>query len=102
MKQEGSMVKNRKYSSYFCDQEVFQMSRHLERAHSETHEVAQALSYIGKVRKNLALKRISKSRIFKHNVEALNNKEGLLYVARSSSKQHVVEHYIPCTYCYGF
>ena len=40
-KEEGSRCKNRKVPCYYCEQFVFHMRRHLQRAHSELPEVAE-------------------------------------------------------------
>ena len=98
VKDKETKTKNRKYPCYYCGIELFQLERHMGRAHSDEPEVAEA---VASQNKN-DLRIIIKYGTFNHNINVLNDKKGLFYVARSSGKDHVVEDYLPCKFCLTF
>jgi len=95
-KDHNSRVKNRKLPCFYCDQFLFQMSRHLVRKHHEEPAVAASL------RDKLCLQRIVNQGVYKHNVTVLQAKDGVLIVGRAPAKRRSVSDYLPCQYCLQF
>lgn len=94
-----SSVKNRAVPCAFCDQTVFNMPRHLRRRHLNIPKVVYALA---KGSTSSELRMIITTGIFNHNVNVLKNGKSVFIVARRSSKAHIVEDYLPCTFCLLF
>jgi uncharacterized protein YciI len=75
------------------------MPRHLRSKHADEPEIAALLA---KGSKLPDLKKFVNLGIFTHNIDVLKEGEGILYVARYANKEHVVEDYVPCKFCFQF
>ena len=92
--------KNRRLPCFFCDRWFFHMSRHLSGRHSE--ETAVAAASVPSPGRQLQMHRIINQGIYKHNVDVLQRKAGILVVGRAPRRQRSVENYVPCEFCLQF
>jgi len=88
----------------YCMSEYTKLIRHLESAHNLEEKVQKILEYPknSKERKKLCFK-LQNLGNFRHNVEVLKRKEGILKVIRRSSESKIsYKDYACCPSCLGF
>jgi hypothetical protein len=96
-KEENDKSKNRRSPCYFCGN----VAKHIQAIHKVEPEVIKAVKK--RDRGDPAhLQRIVFLGIFNHNISVVKHKEGMFFVARSSTKTHCEENYLPCCYCMQF
>ncbi|KAL7380029.1 hypothetical protein ABVT39_010160 [Epinephelus coioides] len=102
-KQNGSRMYNKKQYCLYCKLGVGKMARHLERAHHDKPEVAQALSFPkGSKERRLHLEHLRNRGNFAHNVDVLNVGVGSLVPRKQPKQDSEAQDYLHCIYCQGF
>lgn len=96
-------AKTQKVPCAICHVHLEQIPRHLEQKHADEVQVAEILALSDKTMRDRGIDKLRNTGIFQHNVEILRAAQGLLIVARRSSKAiHVIEDYVPCPFCMAF
>ncbi|XP_049446917.1 uncharacterized protein LOC125897555 [Epinephelus fuscoguttatus] len=102
-KENGSRMYNKKQYCLYCKLGVGKMARHLERAHHDKPEVAQALSFPkGSKERRLHLEHLRNRGNFAHNVDVLNVGVGSLVPRKQPKQNSEAQDYLHCIYCQGF
>ncbi|XP_035993659.1 uncharacterized protein LOC118563357 [Fundulus heteroclitus] len=100
--QDGSRIYNKKQYCLYCKQGYIKISRHLERAHHNKPEVAQAIAFPkGSRERRLHLEHLRNRGNFAHNVEVLNSGTGRLVPRKQPRETSESQNYLHCTYCQG-
>ena len=99
-KDANTKGKNRKLPCFYCGIFVYQMNRHLLRKHGNEPQVAAASA--NSIGRTLRLQKIVNQGLYKHNVEVLRNRDGVLIVGRSPKAKHTCDDFLPCEFCLHF
>lgn len=79
------------------------MARHLERAHKDKPEVAQAMSFPkGSKERRMHLEHLRNKGNFAHNVNVLNTGSGKLVPCKQPQQETQAQDFLHCVYCQGF
>ncbi|XP_065817424.1 uncharacterized protein [Labrus bergylta] len=102
-KENRSRIYNKKQFCLYCKLGVVKIARHLERAHPNTTEVAEALSFPKRSKeRQMHLEHLRNRGNFAHNVEVLNSGVGNLVPRRQPRQDSKAQDFMHCTYCQGF
>lgn len=102
-KANGSRMYTKKQYCLYCKLGVVKMARHLERAHQNKQEVAQALSFPkGSKQRRLHLEHLRNRGNFAHNVEVLNAGAGDLVPRKLPKQNSNAQDFLHCVHCQGF
>ncbi|XP_057716910.1 uncharacterized protein LOC130931819 isoform X2 [Corythoichthys intestinalis] len=102
-KNNGSRCYNKKQYCLYCKLGVVKFARHLERAHSDESEVAQAFAFNkGSKERRLHLEQLRNRGNFAHNVDVLNSGVGNLVPRKQPRHDSNAQDFLHCAYCQGF
>ncbi|XP_040904808.1 uncharacterized protein LOC121188928 [Toxotes jaculatrix] len=102
-KENGSRMYNKKQYCLYCKLGVIKMSRHLERAHHNKPEVAQAVSFPkGSKERRMHLENLRNRGNFAHNLDVLNAGAGDLVPRKKPKKDSQAQNFLHCVYCHGY
>jgi len=94
---KGEPVRNKFQACYFCGESQSHLARHLERRHKTEVQVAQLIAG-DKGARAMRITHLRNLGNFKHNTKVMEEKSGVLIVAKRSKGRKPHE-YIPCTHC---
>ncbi|XP_034092633.1 uncharacterized protein LOC117559977 isoform X2 [Gymnodraco acuticeps] len=101
-KEDGSRMYNKKQYCLYCKIGVGKIARHLERAHHNKPDVAQALSFPkGSKERRMHLEHLRNRGNFAHNVEVLNAGVGNLVSRKQPKQDSQAQNFLHCVYCQG-
>ncbi|XP_041918253.1 uncharacterized protein LOC121682254 isoform X2 [Alosa sapidissima] len=102
-KEDGSRQYNKKQYCLYCKKGFIKMARHLERAHKNEKEVAQAGSFPkGSKQRRLHLEHLRNRGNFAHNSEVLNTGVGKLVPRKQPKDDSKPRDFDHCIYCQGY
>ncbi|XP_041930286.1 uncharacterized protein LOC121694270 isoform X17 [Alosa sapidissima] len=102
-KEDGSRQYNKKQYCLNCKKGFIKMARHLERAHKNEKEVAQAGSFPkGSKQRRLHLEHLRNRGNFAHNSEVLNTGVGKLVPRKQPKDDSKPRDFDHCIYCQGY
>lgn len=102
-KENGSRMYDKKQYCLYCKLGVGKMARHLERAHKDKPEVAQAMSFPkGSKERRMHLEHLRNKGNFAHNVNVLNTGSGKLVPCKQPQQETQAQDFLHCVYCQGF
>ncbi|XP_051263463.1 uncharacterized protein LOC127367551 isoform X29 [Dicentrarchus labrax] len=102
-KENGSRIYNKKQYCLYCKLGVVKMARHLERAHQNKPEVAQAVSFPkGSKERRMHLEHLRNRGNFAHNIDVLNSGVGNLVPRKQPKQDCQAKNFLHCIYCHGF
>uniref|UniRef100_A0A9J7ZZT3 SET domain-containing protein n=1 Tax=Cyprinus carpio carpio TaxID=630221 RepID=A0A9J7ZZT3_CYPCA len=102
-KENGSRMYNKKQYCLYCREGFVKMARHLERAHKDKPEVAQALSFPkGSKERRMHMEYLRNRGNFAHNVDVLNAGVGNLVPRKQPRKDCQAQNFLHCIHCHGF
>ncbi|XP_059371080.1 uncharacterized protein LOC132108389 [Carassius carassius] len=102
-KENGSRMYNKKQYCLYCREGFIKMARHLERAHKDKPEVAQALSFPkGSKERRMHMEYLRNRGNFAHNVDVLNAGVGNLVPRKQPRKDCQAQNFLHCIHCHGF
>ncbi|XP_026134601.1 uncharacterized protein LOC113112899 isoform X3 [Carassius auratus] len=102
-KENGSRMYNKKQYCLYCREGFVKMARHLERAHKDKPEVAQALSFPkGSKERRMHMEYLRNRGNFAHNVHVLNAGVGNLVPRKQPRKDCQAQNFLHCIHCHGF
>ncbi|KAG1933789.1 hypothetical protein F2P79_020338 [Pimephales promelas] len=102
-KENGARMYNKKQYCLYCRVGFVKMARHLERAHKDKPEVAQALSFPkGSKQRRMHMEHLRNRGNFAHNVDVLNAGVGNLVPRKQPRKDCQAQNFLHCVHCHGF
>ncbi|CAJ1074397.1 hypothetical protein F2P79_020338 [Xyrichtys novacula] len=102
-KENGSRLYNKKQYCLYCKLGVIKIARHLERAHIDKSEVAQAFAFKkGSKERRMHLELLRNRGNFSHNVEVLHSGVGNLVPRKQPRQDSSAQDFLHCAYCQGF
>ncbi|XP_059403073.1 uncharacterized protein LOC132134507 [Carassius carassius] len=102
-KENGSRMYNKKQYCLYCREGFIKMARHLESAHKDKPEVAQALSFPkGSKERRMHMEYLRNRGNFAHNVDVLNAGVGNLVPRKQPRKDCQAQNFLHCIHCHGF
>ncbi|KAK4879730.1 hypothetical protein RN001_007876 [Aquatica leii] len=106
-KKDGKRIRNKRYSCYFCQKIVINLSRHLISIHYNDTAVARILALPkGSKNRREEFGKLMREGNFYHNCEVLQLKKGELILLRRPTpfeqKKYTYINYGPCPDCLGF
>lgn len=99
----GKRVFDKSHYCYYCGKRSTSIRRHYFGPHKSEAEVKKILNIPenSKERK-LELLKLSNAGDLKHNTDVLKKGEGVLVINKRSSRETLVDDYVPCEICLGF
>jgi len=94
---KGETVRNKWQACYYCGESQSHFARHLERRHKKELQVEELMT-ADKRSRSMRITHLRNLGNFKHNTKVMEEKSGVLIVAKRSKGRKPHE-YIPCTHC---
>ena len=94
---KGETVRNKWQACYYCGESHSHFARHLERRHKKELQVEELMT-ADKRSRSMRITHLRNLGNFKHNTKVMEEKSGVLIVAKRSKGRKPHE-YIPCTHC---